>query len=102
MQGWIPHIFLQHVAVVSHATMPLRGREHAPRAKTDHSENSFHILESENHYKERLTQNSKVSPATPMCQQYYVDLLFHSKTGNRLIELEELLSFDKCVFNGLH
>lgn len=81
--------------------MPLRAREHQG-AETDHSENSFHVPEFENHYKERLSQNSNVSPVTLMCQQYYVDLLFQSKTGKGFIELEELLGFDKCVFHGLH
>lgn len=79
--------------MVSHATMTLRGKEHQG-AKTAHSENSFHIPKLDNHYKERLSQNSNISPATPMCQQYRVNLLFQSKTGKGSIELEELVSFD--------
>lgn len=42
MQGWISYAFLQHEAVVSHTTMPLRESDHQG-VKTDHSENSTHV-----------------------------------------------------------
>lgn len=67
MQGWISYTLLQHEAVVSHTTMPLRESDHQG-VKTDHSENSTHVPEFENHYKERLRQNSNVSPVTSMCK----------------------------------